>query len=173
MPHSINIHDGTRLFLVRGKRTRHEVFAERGKPAKIMMPISEAGFLEVEKPADPPGVVHNEIVASEITVEERAVRRRDRPGLMGIDERERAARAGIDESTGRAQDVVEIENGGRRQAGSDKGVHLRSGQCAVNSRAEGTDLDRIGGAQRRIFHDRLVKLKAAPSRHSCTETHVF
>ncbi len=53
MPHPINIHDGARLFLVRGKRTRHEVFAERGKPAKIVMPISEAGFLEVEKPADP------------------------------------------------------------------------------------------------------------------------
>jgi hypothetical protein len=75
--HLINIHDGVRLFLVRGKCARHEVFAERGKPAKFVMPISEAGFREVEKAADPPIVVHNEIVASEITVEERAVRRRD------------------------------------------------------------------------------------------------
>jgi len=75
-PNAINIHDGFRLFLVRGQCARHEVFTERGKPAKFVMPISEAGFLEVEKPADPPVVGHNKIVASEVTVEERAVRRR-------------------------------------------------------------------------------------------------
>jgi hypothetical protein len=92
---------------------------------------------------------------------------------MGVDERERAARAGIDERTGRARDVVEIGNGCSRQAGGDKGVHLRTGQCAVNSRAEGADFNRICGPQRGIFHDRLVILKVALSRHSCTETHFF
>src|SRR5207253_10500291 len=107
---TIHLHQGDRPLAICRKSEAHEVFAERREPTKLEVPISEAGFLEVEKPADTPVVVHNEIVASEITVEERAVRRRDRPGPMSVDERERAARAGIDERTGRTKHVVEIEN---------------------------------------------------------------
>jgi hypothetical protein len=82
---------------------------------------------------------------------------------MGLHERESTAPERIGEGMGSTQSS--------RQAGGYKGLHFRSGQCAMNGSAEPANLDGVCGAQYRIVHGGVMELEAAPARHSRTETH--
>lgn len=51
-----NLYRGICLLTVPGERARHEVLAETGKPSKLVVPISETCFVEVEQATNPASV---------------------------------------------------------------------------------------------------------------------